>query len=44
MLLSLSFPQESIAAFQNNLIMVLSAIMELDTVWWLCMSVMKATH
>jgi len=38
------FLQESIAVLQNNFVMVLSAIITLDIIWWLCTSVMKATH
>ena len=42
--LSRHFLQEWIAVHQNNFVMVLSAMMALDTIWWLCTSVMKATH
>ena len=38
------FSQEWIAVLQNNFVMVLSAMMALDTIWWLCTSVMKAIH
>ena len=39
-----SIPQELIVDLQNNFIKELFVSMELDTIWWLIMSVMMATH